>query len=513
MNIPQSDRATDSGTRSGRGIWGIVLLAVLAGMAAGIWLAKPDATKPAASSTIQKQLYTCGMHPQVIQDHPGNCPICGMKLTPVRGGGAAGLEPQAIQLDPATIQTTGIRTTTVTRGPLRRVIRTVGTVDYNETAVVEVTTKFKGWIEKLYVNATGQETRKGDPLFEIYSPELYVAQSEYVLALSASGSDAGDTAALRASARNRLSFADVSDDQIAELERTRQPRKTVRVLSPQDGFAIEKNIVEGQMVDAGMRLYRLANLGSVWIQAQVYEQDLPHVKPGQEAVATLTALPGREFKGRVDYVYPSLDEQTRTARIRLEINNPGHLLKPGMYAAVTARSEAEASALLAPGMAILRSGERCTVFVALENGRFEARTVTLGLQAEDDMYQVVNGLREGERIVTSGQFMLDSESQLREAVQKMQEFKAGSSMPARMKGGDSDTAAKAEDADSRNALTLYTCPMAEHADVVSDKPGDCPKCGMKLVPARTVPHGNISEATWRRNHAPQGKAAAPGHDS
>lgn len=404
----------------------IALIALVAVSAAGVWLVwQRDASKPMADGgELQaKQLYTCGMHPQVIQDHPGNCPICGMKLTPIRGGGTAGQEPQAIKLDPATIQTTGIRTTAVTRGPLRRVILAVGIVDYNETTVAEVTTKFKGWIEKLYVNVTGQETHKGDPLFDIYSPELYVAQSAYVQALTSSGNDAGYAATLRDSARKRLSFADMPDDQIAELERTRQPRRTMRILAPQDGFAIEKNIVEGQMVDAGMRLYRLANLGSVWIQAQVYEQDLPYVKQGQEAVITASALPGREFKGRVDYVYPNLDEKTRTARVRLELSNPGYLLKPGMYATVTVRSEAESSALLAPGMAILRSGERCTVFVALEGGRFEARTVKLGPQAENDLYQVVDGLREGERIVTSGQFMLDSESQLREAVQKMQEFK------------------------------------------------------------------------------------------
>ena len=206
----------------------------------------------------------------------------------------------------------------------------------------------------------------------------------------------------------------------------RQPQKTLRILAPQDGFVVEKNVTEGQMVDAGMKIYRLADLGLVWVQADIYEQDLAYIKLGQEATVTLSYLPDREFRGRVTYIYPNVDEKTRTARVRMEFHNPGYFLKPGMFATVKIVSELEPSVLLVPDMAILRSGEKTTVFVALEGGKFDPRTVTLGPQAENDEYQVLSGLSEGERIVTSGQFMLDSESQLREAIQKMLEPKKAS---------------------------------------------------------------------------------------
>jgi multidrug efflux pump subunit AcrA (membrane-fusion protein) len=478
----------------------------------------------------------------------------------------------------------------------------VGVIDYTEAGLAEVTTKFRGWVERLYADATGQQVHRGEPLFEIYSPELYSAQSEYVVALEATNAPGG--AALKASARTKLKFFDISDEQIAELERTRAPRKTLRLVSPQDGFVVEKMVVEGQMVDAGMKLYRLADLGLVWVQAQVYEQDLDYVKLGQEATVTLSYLPDREFRGRVTYIYPNVDEKTRTARVRMEFHNPGYFLKPGMFATVQVLSELSPSVLLVPNMAILRSGEKNTAFVALEGGRFEPRTVTLGPQAENDTYQVLRGLSEGERIVTSGQFLLDSESQLREAIQKMSGPKAAAKISSHEAHAEMPMAARKPEAattqvtNETNAVKyicpmpehvsieydhpgkcplcgmtlipvssaalskihpggkllyytcpmpehgevhepkpgkcpkcgmtlipvmeqpkpvpnsgsqpstldpqpagLYTCPMATHADVVSDKPGKCPKCEMDLVPADSVAHGKTAEANWRKQHA------------
>src|SRR5208283_5146494 len=271
-----------------------------------------------AGAAESKTLYTCGMHPQIIQDHPGNCPICGMKLTPIRKQDAATATAEAssgIVIDPSTIQTMGIRTAEVVRGPLRRLIRTVANVDYDETALADVTTKYKGWIEKLYVDATGALVNPGDPLFEIYSPELYSAQTEYLAALS-SGSPSAEDRALLDSARNKLKFYDISDAQIAELEKTRQATKTLTITAPIAGFVVEKNVVVGQMVDSGMKLYRLADIGVVWVYAQVYEQDLSAVQLGQEATMTLSYLPDRKFRGRVTYIYPTVDEKTRTARVR-----------------------------------------------------------------------------------------------------------------------------------------------------------------------------------------------------
>ena len=642
------------------------MLAFLIAAGAGLLLSGCGrAQAPAASADAAKTLYTCGMHPQVVQPTPGNCPICGMKLTPIRkqteaakgssatpsgerkikyykstmtpgevrptpGKDTMGMEmvpvyedeataaaSQTIAIDPVTTQNMGIRTAVVTRGPLRRTIRTVGAIDYNETALEDVTTKFKGWIEKLYVDATGQQVHRGDPLFEIYSPELYSAQREYLLAIE-DGTNAADGASLKTSALTKLRFLDISAGQIAEMERTGQPTKTLRILAPMDGVVVEKMVVQGQMVDPGMKLYRLADLGLVWVQAQIYEQDLAYLKLGQEATVTLSYLPDREFRGRVTYIYPNVDEKTRTARVRMEFHNPGYFLKPGMFATVQVSSELEASVLLAPDMAILRSGEKNTVFVALEEGKFEPRTIVLGPQADNDMYQIISGLKEGERIVTSGQFMLDSESQLREAIQKMLEPKQASQPQSAVTPKSSpDTAAHAghesmtmpagtlseeakavkyvcpmpehisiqydhpgkcpicamtlvpvsgamlkklqpggkllyytcpmpEHSDVRSdkpgkcpkcAMTLipvlqapprsvappsttnsqpsttllYTCPMASHADVVSDKPGKCPKCEMELVPTSTVSHGKIAEENWRKQHsgAPPSDATMP----
>jgi RND family efflux transporter MFP subunit len=360
------------------------------------------------------------MIPGEVRQTPGKDSM-GMDMVPVYEGQIAASESRAIAIDPMTIQNMDIRTATVLRGPLRRTVRTVGTVEYNEATLGDVTTKFKGWIEKLDVNTTGQLVMRGDPLFEIYSPDLYNAQVEYLLATTSVTNATSGVEGNRISALTKLKFYDISSGQIAELEKLRRPQKTLRILAPQDGFVIEKNVTEGLMVDAGMKIYRLADLGLVWVTAEIYEQDLAYIKLGQEATVTLSYLADREFRGRVTYIYPNVDEKTRTARIRMEFHNPGYFLKPGMFATVKVGTELASSVLLIPDMAILRSGEKDTVFVALEGGKFDPRAVTLGPQAENDQYQVLSGLGEGERIVTSGQFMLDSESQLREAIQKMME--------------------------------------------------------------------------------------------
>jgi RND family efflux transporter MFP subunit len=423
-----------------------------------------------------KTLYTCGMHPQVIQDHPGNCPICGMKLTPIRNNSAA------IAVDGATAQSMNLRTAAVTSGPLRKVIRTVGTIEYNETALADVTTKFRGWIEKLNVDATGQLVHRGDPMFEIYSPELYSAEAEYLLALHGGSTNDPGAAELRETASNKLKFFDVSEAQIEELEKNGAAHKTLSVAAPLSGFVVEKNIVQGQMVDAGMRLYRIADLAIVWVLAQIYEQDLPFVQLGQEAVVKVASLPDREFRGRVTFIYPTVDEKTRTARVRLEFENPGYFLKPGMFVSAQIQAEMAGSAVLVPDSAVLRSGARNTVFVALDEGKFEARDVALGVEAEGGMIQVLGGLSPGERIVTSGQFLLDSESQLREAIAKMQGPTAPGMVEPSTNMAAAETAATAAPPPAEPETTVYVCPMPEHVSIVYDHPGNCPICGMALVP-------------------------------
>jgi RND family efflux transporter MFP subunit len=461
-------------------IWTLLVASVGLGAFIAGCSRQPE-TSGAAAASSEKTLYTCGMHPWIIQDHPGNCPICGMKLEPVHktaNTAAPSTASSAIAIDPATIQMMNLQTTEITRGPLRRTLRTVGTIDYNETALTDVATKFRGWIEKLDVDATGELVHRGESLFEIYSPELYSAEAEYLAVLNSTNDSSAS--ALREAALGKLKFFDISDAQIADLEKNREPRKTLQILAPMDGFVTEKNIVQGQMVEAGMKLYRLADLGIVCVFAQVYEQDLPYVQLGQEATVKLSSLPDREFRGRVTYVYPDVDEKTRTAKVRLEFENPGYFLKPGMFVSVQIASELEPSALLVPDSAVLRSGEKNTVFVALPGGKFDPRAVVLGLESEHNMYEVVSGLNEGERVVTSGQFMLDSESQLREAIEKMR-GPASTATEAATTPSTNET----EQASSTNAQAegvVYVCPMPEHVSITYDHPGNCPICGMALVP-------------------------------
>jgi RND family efflux transporter MFP subunit len=453
------------------------ILLLLAALAAVLCLSASLAVAAAGGT-----LYTCGMHPQIIQDHPGNCPICGMKLTPIHpaAAAAAGAGSPALTVDAATRQRMNLRTAEVQSGPLRKTIRTVGTIDYNETAVAEVTTKFRGWIEKLDVDATGQLVHRGEPMFEIYSPELYSAEAEYLLAFKSGATNDPGTAELRETAANKLRFYDVSDAQIAGLEKDGAARKTLSVAAPLSGFVVEKNIVQGQMVDAGARLYRIADLAIVWVLAEIYEQDLPFVQLGQEAVVKVAAFPDREFRGRVTFVYPTVDAKTRTARVRLEFENPGYFLKPGMFVSAQIESDLGVSAVLVPDSAVLRSGAKNTVFVARENGTFEARDVVLGLEAGDSQMQILSGLQGGERIVTSGQFLLDSESQLREAIDKMRgPGAAETTAPAAASATNGMPAAT-----DATETAVYVCPMPEHVSIIYDHAGSCPICGMALVPVK-----------------------------
>ncbi len=504
----------------------VLLAAALALVIAVVSCGKSAPETKSAGET----LYTCGMHPQVILPKPGLCPICGMKLVPIRkqpammaeatGGGrrkvlyykstmspgetspgpakdsmgmdmapvyegAAGpAETGVISIDSATRQNMDLRTGLVTNGPVRRTVRTVGVVDFNEATLADVTTKFKGWIEKLYVDTTGQQVHRGEPLFEVYSPELYSAQTEFVLAMNEAASKGGVGAELiEKSALDKLRYFDVSNAQIAELQKTRQVKKTLQVIAPLDGIVVEKTVVAGQMVDAGQRLYRLADLGLVWVYAQIYEEELPYIRLGQEVTVTLTYLPDRKFRGRVTYLYPTVDDKTRTARVRMEFHNPGFFLKPGMFATVELSAELMPAAVLVPDLAVLRSGAKNTVFVALDGGRFAPRTVVLGPRAEHGMYQVLNGLSAGERVVISGQFLLDSESQLREAILKMQEPETRPvGEPAVATAPPAGPGAGAAATSTNEAATVWVCPMPEHVSIEYNHSGRCPLCGMTLVP-------------------------------
>jgi RND family efflux transporter MFP subunit len=405
----------------------------------------------------------------------------GMDMVPVYEDAGGAANSSAIAVDAATRQNMNLRTAEIRRGPLRKTIRTVGTIDYNETALADVTTRFKGWIEKLDVDATGQLVHRGDSLFEVHAPEIYDAQVEFLKTVTNSFKKFKSVIAARKEAIRNLKNFDVSDAEIAQIESNRTVLKTLTVPAPISGFVVEKDAVAGQMVDAGIKLYRIADLGIVWVLAQIYEQDLPFVQLGQEAVVKVASMPDREFRGRVTFVYPTVDEKTRTAKVRLEFENPGYFLKPGMFVSAQIQAELEPSVVLVPDSAVLRSGAKNMVFVALDGGKFEARDVMLGLEAQDSLIQVLGGLSAGERIVTSGQFLLDSESQLREAIEKMRG--PTSAAKSEMAGGNStNEAAAAVPAKAEPEATVYVCPMPEHVSIIYDHAGNCPICGMALVP-------------------------------
>lgn len=478
---------------------GIGLILLTIGLVVGFFLphgARPGTSTPAAPASTKPtdQWYTCGMHPNVLQKGPGNCPICGMKLVPKAPGGAAAETPASshtITIDPVTVQNMGIRTATVTRGPLVKTIRTVGRVDYNEGLVSFVNLKFAGWIEKLYVNQTGQQVRKGDKLFEIYSPGLYSAQQEYLIALNSVKSMAGSTESARDQARQvleaarvKLQFFDVSDEQVDALAADGKVRKTMIIHSRVEGIVTEKAVREGAYVETGTRLYTIADLSNVWVYVDIYEYQLPWVKVGQRATMTLPYLPNKAFSGTVVYLYPYLEEQTRVTKVRMEFDNPTRELKPGMFAYVTLVSELRPDALLIPREAYIDTGTRQVAFVDLGNGRFEPRDINVGVETDAGTAEVTAGLSEGEVVVTSGQFLLDAESKLKESLAKMGE--PGKGAMAGHAGHGPPEPTRTETAPAPSATEGdFACPMHPR-EVRSDTPGNCSLCGMKLVPRTSI---------------------------
>lgn len=510
----------------------------------GATLALAGAPAPASAAPVsptpaaEKQLYTCSMHPGVIKDAPGACPICGMNLTPIRpnafatptGPAAAPTGPRkikyyqstmipgqvsptpakdtmgmdmvpvyedaaagapatdTIQIDARTLQRMNLKTAPVTRGPVRRELRAVATVAFNERGLRDITTKYEGWIERLHVNAIWTPVHAGDLLFEIYSPDLYNAQLNYLVALRAEG-DAGGP--LTRASLARLQLFDLAPEFLAELTRTGTAQRTYPYRAPASGYVIEKMAVEGQMTRSGEKLLRLADLSTVWILAQIYEQDLPFVHDGQPATVRLTYGATSDYPATVDMVVPQVEAQTRTAVARLVLANPGEALRPGMFAEVRLTTELAADAVLVPDVAVLRSGERNTVFLALPDGGFAPREVRLGARSEGNFYQVLSGLAAGDRVVTSGQFMLDSESQLREAIQKMLQSAEGT--PA------ANAPATPAPANERKILRYQSSMMPAETSPTPAKDS----MGMEMVP--------VYEATAGGTEAPDPGPDHPDH--
>jgi membrane fusion protein, copper/silver efflux system len=403
-----------------------------------------------AAVAAAKVVYHCPMHPDYTSDKPGDCPICGMRLVPIEKKGPAtgppasaaqaGHEghgtgagtvpapgdgtPGVLNLGAGRARLAGIRTVEAVEGQLARTVRAVGTVAIDETRVRQVTTKVGGFVERLYVNATGQMVRAGQPLFDLYSPEVLASQEEFLRARESAATFERSSlpevrrggADLASAARRRLELFDVPPEFIERLERTGKAERAVTFNAPFDGFVTGKNVVAGQRIEPGTELLTVTDLSRVWVMAQVYEAEAAVAQPGRRATLTLPYDPTAKVTARVDFVYPTLDTESRTLKVRLDLANPRGALKPGMFVNVELAAPAEPGRLV-PDSAVMNAGPRQVVFVETAPGEFASREVVV-VSRQDGQALVRSGLRAGERVAVSANFLLDSESRLRGAIGK-----------------------------------------------------------------------------------------------
>jgi membrane fusion protein, copper/silver efflux system len=344
--------------------------------------------------------------------------MAGMDMTDTVAADSATVERAPVHLTAEQARAVGVTFTVVQRGPLTRTIRSVGQVVPAEPNLAEITTKIDGFVDQLFVNATGTTVRRGQPLLTLYSPMLVAAQEELLAAKHlAAAVDSNDTEAwgngqtLLAASRRRLVYWDISPEQIARVERTGEVTKTLALNAPVNGIVLEKMVVAGQSVMPGMKLYRIADLSTVWIEGAVFEQDLGAVRVGARVSAELAAYPGQRVDGRVSFVWPTVDEASRSGRVRVSFRNPEGRLRPGMYATLRFEAVVDRDALSVPAEAVVQTGERNLVFVVGESGALEPREVVLGVRA-GERFQIDSGLAAGERIVASANFLVDAESRL-----------------------------------------------------------------------------------------------------
>jgi membrane fusion protein, copper/silver efflux system len=404
-------------------------LAIFSLLAAAVALG--GCRKPQEKSPDTGTVWTCAMHPQVRQDHPGKCPICGMDLVAVRAEGEqkksggptsaaptstpAGVPGHATVMIPGELQQRiGVRIGQVEKGPLRMNVRALGIVQPDETRIARVNIKTEGWVDKLFVNFVGQQVRQGDPLLSIYSPQFLSTQQELVTALRTEGTLGGGSGqkTLTEAARRRLELWDVPADEIERLVQTGQPRKDLVLRSPIGGTVLERKVFESQYVTPDKELYVIGDLSTVWVQAMVYEYEIPHVEVGRPATVTIPSLPEREFTGKVVFIQPTVEEITRTVQVRVELPNQEGIFKPGMFAQI-AILHPMGDGLLLPISAVLRTGQRDIAFRVEPGDHFVPVAVKLSPIQFGERYQVLEGLKEGEKIVTSANFLIDSESRIR----------------------------------------------------------------------------------------------------
>ncbi len=408
------------------------------------------------------QLYTCGMHPDIIMDEPGTCPICGMNLVTKKGTSTfikgerkilyyrspmnptvTSPEPRkdemgmdyvpvyedgsgnegVVSIDPVVVQNMNVKTVKVKNQALNNTVVTNGILTANEMENYIVSTRVDGWVNKLYINFVGQKVRKGEKLLDVYSPELVSAQQELLTALSyqkaTSSSDLTEVlnsgTDLIKNATRKLQLLEMSEADIDILKTTKEVKTYTTLYAQKEGTVISKNVIDGQKIMPGMSLLQISNLSNLWLTADIYEYELAKIAVGSNTDIKFNFMPGKAFQGKISFIYPTIDEKTRTAKIRIDIPNNNDLLKPAMLANVVISGANLGDFPVVPENAVLRGGKKDVVIVALGNGKFKPQEIELGNYSKG-YYQVLNGLSEGTDIVTSAQFMIDSESNLKAAV-------------------------------------------------------------------------------------------------
>lgn len=498
-----------------------------------------------------KQLYTCGMHPQIISEEPGVCPICEMQLTPIKNNGKnssgekkiiywrssmdateiydkpgkdrMGMElvpvyendseSGLVAIDPVVVQNMNVQTYKVEERELSPTIITNGVLAINESAEFKVTTRIDGWVEKLYINYTGQIVNQGDKLMEIYSPELVSAQQELLTAISyrekintsSSKLISSSNEEIVSNSKKKLKLLGLDDSEIERIIKTKDVKTSISLYAQKKGTVMEKNVVEGEKISAGMPLLKISDLSSLWLLADIYEYELSKISLGANAEVVFNFLPGKKYSSSLSFIYPTIDAKSRTVKLRFNINNYGEL-KPSMFASVKIYGKKSGKQIVIPENAVIRSGENNIVIVALGEGKFKPQHVLLGGYA-DGFVQVIQGLTKDLHIVTSAQFLIDSESNLREAISKFQSGGHDHSSLTNEKEKIVEEKPKKEidkkpenekpktehnhnepheyegvidvdNIDSDKDGKLWQCPM--DWNVLSDKSGRCPVCNMKL---------------------------------
>ncbi len=459
------------------------------------------ATNSATASTESKSngkkilYWRAPMNPKEIYNHPGKSNM-GMDLVPVYADDSG--ESGVVSISPVMQQNMNVKIETVKKGTLKPEVFTNGILQADEQREYVATTKISGWIDKLYINYTGQKVRKGDKLIRIYSPELVAAQEEFLTALSYDGAvnNSSNNSTLIKNAIRKLQLFDVTDAEINRLKETKKINKYVTLYSPISGTVIFKGVDEGAKINRGTPLLKVADLSNLWILADIYEYEASKMKLGLPAEVTFDYLPGKVFEGKVSFIYPTVDTKTRTLKVRLNIPNRSGELKPGMFANVEIKTKSDGVFPLVPEQAILRSGRENTVVIALGNGKFKPAEIELGEYA-DGYYQVLKGLTANTKIVTSGQFLIDSESNLRSSLEMFNQADNGKTEKKDMKNmnmSEKNATPKAEKK-VKSELIREGVIDVEAIDVnkdgrlfqdvmdwnvISDKPGKCPLCGMTL---------------------------------